>query len=239
MNRVILASSSPSRLMVLRGGGIEPEVIKPDVDEDAILAQCADASTVHTVAESFESAKSAVCALAEAKAAAVVSGLAACTQETVVIACDSMLLLDGHLTGKPHTESETIRRWEAQRGRAAELVTGHCIVRLSPEGGSTGAQSGAPSLASGQKTAVGITAQHTEAVSTTVRFGQACDADIAAYARTGEPFGCAGAFTLEALGGWFIDSIDGDPSSVLGLSLPLIRRVVNMWDMPISSFWNR
>ena len=233
MNRIVLASSSPSRLMVLRNAGVEPDVVKPDVDEDAIVADLLAASPEASPAD-------IVCALAEAKAADVVArvggtepGAATGTEPgaaagaepgaaagaTVVIACDSMLLLDGELSGKPHTVDETVRRWRLQRGRAAELVTGHSITALSdaPEG----------------------TRSATAAISTTVRFGQPSDADVRAYAESGEPLGCAGAFTLEALGGWFIDGVDGDPSSVLGLSLPLIRRTLAGWGLDVSAFWNR
>lgn len=225
MNRIVLASSSPSRLMVLRNAGVEPDVVKPDVDEDAIVADLLAASPEASPAD-------IVCALAEAKAADVVArvggtepGAATGTEPgaaagaTVVIACDSMLLLDGELSGKPHTVDETVRRWRLQRGRAAELVTGHSITALSdaPEG----------------------TRSATAAISTTVRFGEPSDADVRAYAESGEPLGCAGAFTLEALGGWFIDGVDGDPSSVLGLSLPLIRRTLAGWGLDVSAFWNR
>ena len=225
MNRIVLASSSPSRLMVLRNAGVEPDVVKPDVDEDAIVADLLAASPEASPAD-------IVCALAEAKAANVVArvggtepGAATGTEPgaaagaTVVIACDSMLLLDGELSGKPHTVDETVRRWRLQRGRAAELVTGHSITALSdaPEG----------------------TRSATAAISTTVRFGEPSDADVRAYAESGEPLGCAGAFTLEALGGWFIDGVDGDPSSVLGLSLPLIRRTLAGWGLDVSAFWNR
>lgn len=212
-NRIVLASSSPSRLMVLRSAGVEPVVSPPEVDEDAILdelaARGADAGTV-------------VKQLAEAKAAAVAGAMAGDARTwagvTVVIACDSMLLMGGELSGKPHTVDETVRRWKSQRGREAELVTGHSITAMLP-GGEV-------------RTA-------TEAVSTVVRFGEPSDADIVAYAESGEPLGCAGAFTLEALGGWFIDGIDGDPSSVLGLSLPLIRRTLAEWGLDVSAFWNR
>ena len=233
MNRIVLASSSPSRLMVLRNAGVEPDVVKPDVDEDAIVADLLAASPEASPAD-------IVCALAESKAADVVarvggtepgaaagaeSGAATGTEPgaaagaTVVIACDSMLLLDGELSGKPHTVDETVRRWRLQRGRAAELVTGHSITAVSdaPEG----------------------TRSATAAISTTVRFGEPSDADVRAYAESGEPLGCAGAFTLEALGGWFIDGVDGDPSSVLGLSLPLIRRTLAGWGLDVSAFWNR
>lgn len=211
-HRVVLASSSPSRLMVLRSAGVDPVVSPPEVDEDAIL---------ETLAAEGAEAGTVVKRLAEAKAAAVTGALAregADAGVTVVIACDSMLLMDGQLSGKPHTVDETVRRWRAQRGRDAELVTGHSITATLP-GGEV-------------RTA-------TEAVSTVVRFGEPSDADIVAYAESGEPLGCAGAFTLEALGGWFIDGIDGDPSSVLGLSLPLIRRTLAGWGLDVSDFWNR
>ncbi|MBV7295576.1 Maf-like protein [Corynebacterium sp. TAE3-ERU12] len=206
MHRIILASSSPSRLAVLRNAGVEPQVIAPEVDEDAILAEL-HAAGPHTT----------VCTLARAKAAAVAVDSGP-EEVSVVIACDSMLLLDGQLSGKPHEVAECIRRWRQQRGRTAELITGHCITIRRP----------------GQADAVSA-----DAVSTLVCFGTPSDADIEAYARTGEPLGCAGAFTLEALGGWFIDGVDGDPSSVLGLSLPLIRRTLAAHELDISDFWNK
>lgn len=205
MNRFVLASSSPSRLSVLRSAGIEPEIIPPDTDEDAIIDRLGDAAPAEVVA-----------ALAEAKACDVVVPVS--EDLAVVVACDSMLLLDGSLSGKPHTVDECIRRWEKQRGREARLITGHAVRVV--EGGV-------------------VKHEVTETISTTVHFGMPSDADIHAYAETGEPLGCAGAFTLEALGGWFIDGIDGDPSSVLGLSLPLIRRTLSDWGLDVSSFWNR
>ena len=66
---------------------------------------------------------------------------------------------------------------------------------------------------------------------------KASDADIVAYANSGQPLQCAGAFTLEALGSWFIDSIDGDPTSVIGLSMPLLRRCLYHFGLDASEFW--
>ncbi|MFD5869267.1 Maf family protein [Corynebacterium sp. NPDC060344] len=216
-HRIVLASSSPSRLMVLRSAGVEPVVSPPEVDEDAILGElAAEGADAGTVVKRLAEAKAAAVAgtVADSMAGDAASGAGT----TVVIACDSMLLMGGELSGKPHTIDETVRRWKSQRGREGELVTGHSITALLPGGGTRSA---------------------TEAVSTVVRFGEPSDADIAAYAESGEPLGCAGAFTLEALGGWFIDGIDGDPSSVLGLSLPLIRRTLAGWGLDVSAFWNR
>lgn len=133
--------------------------------------------------------------------------------EDVVIGGDSMLLLDGELQGKPHTPAATIARWKQQRGRTAHLITGHAVL--------LGEQ------------------QVLEAVQTTIHFADATDADIEAYAHSGEPLQCAGAFTLEALGGWFIDAIEGDPSSVIGLSLPTVRKALYSFGLNASDFWTR
>jgi maf-like protein len=119
--------------------------------------------------------------------------------------------LDDHLQGKPHTIDATIERWHQQAGRTAQLLTGHCLI--------FGTQ------------------RHVETSTTTIRFAEASATDIEAYARSGEPLECAGAFTLEAMGGWFIDSIDGDPSSVIGLSLPVVRRALYSFGLNVSDFW--
>ncbi|CAB0539676.1 septum formation inhibitor Maf [Corynebacterium diphtheriae] len=194
---IVLASSSPSRLSILRSAGVEPLVCPADVDEDALLDSLVGRSPADKVA-----------ALAQAKAEAIAGDY----PDDVVIGGDSMLLLDGALQGKPHTVDKTIERWKQQRGKTAELITGHCVI--TPRG------------------------RHVETSTTTVTFARADDADIEAYARTGEPLQCAGAFTLEAIGGWFIDSITGDPSSVIGLSLPVVRRVLYEAGYNVSEFWN-
>lgn len=147
--------------------------------------------------------------MAQAKAEAI----AHVYPDDVVIGGDSMLLLDGELQGKPHTENATVERWHAQAGRHAELLTGHCLIFA------------------GQA--------YAEAATTGIDFARASKADIASYAATGEPWKCAGAFTLEALGGWFIDRIDGDPSSVIGLSLPVVRRALYHFGFDVSDFWNK
>lgn len=194
--RLILASQSPSRASILRGAGVEP-VLKPaDIDERALEAQLAGRSPADTVAK-----------LATAKAEKVATQY----PDEPVIGGDSMLLLDDHLQGKPHTIDATIERWHQQAGRTAQLLTGHCLI--------FGAQ------------------RHVETSTTTIRFAEASATDIEAYARTGEPLECAGAFTLEAMGGWFIDSIDGDPSSVIGLSLPVVRRALYSFGLSVSDFW--
>ncbi|MCT1684211.1 Maf-like protein [Corynebacterium appendicis] len=194
--RLVLASQSPSRRMILDNAGVDPIQHPAHVDEDAIIASLAGSAPADVVS-----------ALARAKADAVAPEY----PDDIVVGCDSMLLLGGQLQGKPHTVEETIRRWRAQRGQTAELVTGH---------------------------AIGYKGQWVvDTVSTRIHFGNATDADIEAYARSGEPLECAGAFTLEALGGWFIDSIEGDQTSVIGLSLPLLRKALYSFGVNASDLW--
>lgn len=187
----------------------------PGVDEDAATAELRSRVSDPTPAE-------VVCHLAQTKSQAVLtqysdrldSGSASGSASgTVVIAADSMLLLDGELQGKPLTVERTVERWRQQRGAAATLITGHAVTFRG-------------------ETVTG-------ASDTVVHFADASDRDIEAYAATGEPLQCAGAFTLEALGGWFIDRIEGDPSSVIGLSLPLVRRTLAGFGLDVSDFWNR
>ncbi|AEQ06044.1 Maf-like protein [Corynebacterium pseudotuberculosis] len=202
--RIVLASASPSRRAILRSAGVDPIIDPAEIDEDSLLEQCQGQQPEDIVAQ-----------LATAKAHAVASR----HPGDVVIGGDSMLLLDGKLQGKPHTVERTIQRWLEQRGRAAHLITGHCIINGAAGGAST-------------------SYQHVETSVTKIRFAPASDSDIEAYARTEEPLQCAGAFTLEALGGWFIDAIDGDPSSVIGLSLPVVRRALYSFGLNVSDFWN-
>lgn len=194
--RLVLASQSTSRRMLLEQGGVRPVLRPAHIDEDAVIA------SLHSV-----DAATTVSTLARAKAETAIAEF----PDDVVVGCDSMLLLDGELLGKPHTVEATIERWKAQRGKEAQLLTGHAVWF-------------------GGEWVV-------DTVATTIRFGDVSDADIEAYARSGQPLECAGAFTLEALGSWFIDAIEGDPTSVIGLSMPLLRRCLYRFGLDASDFW--
>jgi septum formation protein len=148
--------------------------------------------------------------LATRKAQAVACGV----DDALVIGCDSMLELDGHALGKPATPDEAVARWRAMRGRAGVLHTGHCVV----------------DTASGASVA--------DVASTTVRFGTPSDAEVAAYVATGEPLHVAGAFTLDGRSAPFVDGVDGDPSNVIGLSLPLLRGLLAKLDVALVDLWS-
>lgn len=207
MTRLVLGSASPGRLGVLRGAGIEPLVVVSGVDEDAIMA---DLGTDAGPAD-------VVCALARAKAEHVVTLLdRAVATDCVVIGCDSLLYIDGELAGKPPSVEEARRRWQSMAGRAGQLHTGHSLIRLQDNE---------------------IRHRAAEAAVTTVRFGTPTGDDLDAYLATGEPLRVAGGFTLDGLGGWFVDGVDGDPSSVIGISLPLMRSLLAGAGLSVAALW--
>ncbi|MYW09621.1 septum formation inhibitor Maf [Streptomyces sp. SID2563] len=149
--------------------------------------------------------------LAQAKAA-VVAALPEAAG-ALVIGCDSVLELDGQALGKPADAEEATARWKSMRGRAGVLRTGHSLT----------------------DTTTGRTVSRT--ASTTVRFGEPTDAEIAAYVASGEPLHVAGAFTLDGRSAPFVDSIEGDPGNVIGLSLPLLRRLLGELGVEITDLW--
>ena len=147
--------------------------------------------------------------LAQAKAAAVASALDA----GLVIGCDSLLDLDGRALGKPASAAQAAQRWREMSGRTGTLVTGHCVINAA-------------------------TGQRASAVAATrVRFGTPSEAEIAAYIASGEPLAVAGAFTLDGRGGWFVEGIDGDHGTVLGVSLPVLRRLLASLGVSVTALW--
>ncbi|MFJ4830389.1 nucleoside triphosphate pyrophosphatase [Streptomyces sp. NPDC088747] len=150
-------------------------------------------------------------ALAEAKASVVAARPE--VRGALVIGCDSVLDLDGEAYGKPADAEEATARWKSMRGRAGTLQTGHCVWDTAAE-------------------------RHVSATaSTVVRFGDPSDAEIAAYVASGEPLHVAGAFTLDGRSSPFIDGIDGDHGNVIGLSLPLLRRLLAELGVGITQLW--
>ena len=147
--------------------------------------------------------------LAVLKAEAV----AATRNAGLVLGADSVLELGGEPLGKPATAAEAARRWRAMSGQTGTLLTGHCLID---------ARTG--------KRATGV-------AGTLVRFGTPTEAEIAAYVASGEPLSVAGAFTIDGLGGPLIDGVDGDPSNMVGLSLPLLRNLLAELGYRLFELW--
>jgi len=98
-------------------------------------------------------------------------------------------------------------------GQQGTLHTGHCLIDTR----------------SGERT--------TAAASTLVRFGTPGEQEIAAYVATGEPGQMAGAFSIDGFGAPFVEGIDGDWSAVVGLSLPLLRRMLAGAGVALADLW--
>ncbi|MFN3338555.1 MAG: Maf family protein [Dietzia sp.] len=216
----VLASASPSRLRILQQAGVDPLIRHPQVDEDALQASLPQGTPHVRVVEELARAK-AEDVLEREGGSLAAEARAAGADTLVVVGCDSMLLVDGRLEGKPHTYERAMARWKKMRGRHGVLITGHAMVIADLTGDGP----------------LVVTNSGTDTSDTTVHFGAPSDADLDVYLRTGEPLECAGAFTIESLGGWFIDRIDGDPSSVIGLSLPLLRRLLEDAGLHAHQLW--
>jgi nucleoside triphosphate pyrophosphatase len=206
MTRVVLASASSGRRRVLRQAGIDPLVIVSGVDEDEVVAALPDDTSPGELTTALAAAKAdAVARVLEAHVAA----------DCVVIGCDSMLLRDGRLWGKPESTHAAIAGWRAMAGTSGELYTGQCVIRMRGD-------------------IERVVADHSV---TTVHFGRPSEAELDAYVRTGEPTDVAGGFTLDGLGGWFVDGVDGDPSTVIGIGLPLTRAMLESAGLSIAGLW--
>lgn len=190
----VLASASPARRRLLQSAGIEPVVCVSAFDESQIQLSDPDA-LVQT--------------LAQCKAQTV----AAQFKSALILGCDSLLLVNGKVYGKPVNSTEAIVRWQKISGQVGDLYTGHALIDLSHH-----------------RTLVRCQV-------TRVYFAQISNRAIKAYVATGEPLNCAGGFALEGRGGLFVDKLEGCHSNVIGLSLPLLRQMLDQLGYDVTDFW--
>ncbi|GAA2640864.1 Maf family protein [Paractinoplanes durhamensis] len=172
-----------------------------------VLVSGVDESTVEAT-----DAYSLCLALARMKARAIAAELPA-DPGILVLGCDSVLAFEGEIFGKPANATEAAKRWSMMRGRSGVLHTGHHLTGL-------------------------VSGKQAEGVGTTVvHFADVTDEEIAAYVATDEPLNVAGSFTLDGRGGAFVERIEGDPGNVIGLSLPLLRKLLIEMGVSITALW--
>lgn len=151
----------------------------------------------------------AVVSLAERKALVVAEG----RSESLILGCDSMLHCKGASLGKPASPAEARAMWGRLAGSDGILHTGHCLI----------------------DTRTLRSRSHLD--STLVRFGTPTPEEIDAYVATGEPLTLAGAFSIDGRAAPFIDGIEGVPSNVLGVSLPVVRRMLHEAGVSMTDLW--
>jgi septum formation protein len=190
----VLASASPARRRLLQSVGINPRICVSHFDEDSIRLTD-PVALVET--------------LAQRKAETVLNQIT----ESLILGCDSVLMVNNQIHGKPKDAAEAFSRWQQMRGNRGTLYTGHALIDQRQN-----------------KTIVrcGITQ---------VYFGRVSDAQIQAYIATGEPLVCAGCFALEGKGSALVEKIEGCHSNVIGLSLPLLRSMLAELGYDLSNYW--
>lgn len=229
MTRLILASKSPSRRSVLDQAGVAFDVQVSSVDESAAV----EAASAEAELDAAETALLLARAKAEAVAALPES------RGALVLGCDSVFELDGVAYGKPYEADVVVRRWQRMRGRTGTLHTGHWLVgAATATAGTEHSWLGSAAMPKGPLGVPENTLESAgETVSSAVTFGEPTDAQIRAYAESGEALHCAGAFTLEGRAAAFIDRVQGDPNAVIGLSPAALSRLLTQLDRSITDFW--
>ena len=217
MTRLILASQSPARTKLLSHAGIAHEVLVSDVDEDAVQAR-------YGVTDPHDTAL----LLARAKAEAVASLPEA--DGAIVIGCDSVFEFDGEAHGKPYTADVARERMLRMSGSMGVLHTGHWLVDCRDR--DTDSEDD-----DGDVTARGTGATLGSVSSAEVHFMEMSAEEIETYIATGEPLQCAGSFTIDGYGGAFIRKVDGDPHTVVGLSISTLRALLGQANVGITELW--
>jgi len=147
-----------------------------------------------------------------------------------VIGCDSVFEFDGEAHGKPYTADVARERMLRMSGSMGVLHTGHWLVDCRDI--DTDSEDD-----DGDVTARGTGATLGSVSSAEVHFMEMSAEEIETYIATGEPLQCAGSFTIDGYGGAFIRKVDGDPHTVVGLSISTLRALLGQANVGITELW--
>lgn len=221
MPQLLLASASPARLATLQRAGVDPLVCVSNVDEEEELRTASRRfGPLGAAEEALVLARAKAEAVAQQRKAGGPPGAPAGAHrsadfdgDVVILGCDSILEFAGHSWGKPADAAQARARWLQMAGNSGVLHTGHWLIDEA-----TGRMTGA-------------------STATEVHFTAMTEAEIEAYLETEEPLNVAGAFTIDGHGGWFIERIGGDHHTVVGVSLPLLRKLLADIGISVVDLW--
>jgi septum formation protein len=210
---LILASASPARRQLLKSAGIEPIVCPSDLDESQV--QLTDAKALVETLAKLKGERIATQIRGGELPNPASNGATddASCESLLVLACDSVLELNGEILGKPASPQEAIDRWCQMSGHFGDLYTGHALLDIARN-----------------RTLV-------KCQVTRVYFAQVSDAQIKRYVATGEPLACAGCFAIDGKGGLLVEKLEGCHTNVIGLSLPLLRQMLQDFGYEPTEFW--
>ena len=186
---VVLASASPRRTALLKQMNIAHTIKPADIDESPRLN---------------ETPLSLVSRLAAEKGLAVKAKLASkqtLTDDTVILASDTLIAFNGQSVGKPENKADAKRILTMLSGNTHEVLTAISVLNN--------------------------TRQQTQVITTSVTFAALTNEQITAYWETGEPADKAGSYAIQGIGGEFVVSINGSASAVIGLPLYETRQLLN------------
>ena len=183
--RIILASKSPRRKEILENLGLNFEVIAADADENCdIKDPCALVEEI-----------------ASRKGRAVVDGLSSGCDDTLVIACDTLVYAEGEFLGKPRDREDAVRMMKLLSGKEHSVISGVYLWYSGKEA--------------------------TCFAETKVSFDGIADGVIESYVDTPEPYDKAGAYAIQGIASAWIDGIDGDYFNVVGLPVRRLMRLLS------------
>ncbi len=186
--KLVLASASPRRSELLRQIGVEFEVVPQNIDESAL----AEETPEHLVVR-----------LAQQKAQAALND---CSDETVVLGSDTVVVLGEDMLGKPQSAQEAVSMLLALSGKEHQVLTAISVANRDRQG--------------------------TALSKSSVRFRDIDGREARAYWQSGEPEGKAGGYAIQGLGAVFVQSISGSYSGVMGLPLFETARLLMEFDVP-------
>ena len=191
MERIILASASPRRIDMMRSHGFKPEIMPADIDEELPFPMTPEASVMYLA---FKKA-CAVADLLDETPAQEHESPSELRENAVIIAADTVVVLDGSIIGKPPDRQTAFATLSAMKGRSHHVMTGVCIIEMN--GGDI----------------AGKTCLYED---TAVYFKAYSDEELHAYVDTDEPYDKAGGYAIQGTFRKYIDHIEGDFDNVVG-----------------------
>ena len=196
MKKIYLASASPRRLQLLRQIGIEPEVVSVNYRESMNSGEKPEQIVINNAMGKAQTASQKIS-----------------TQNSLIIAADTIVAYQNRILGKPATRQEASQMLTMLSGKEHYVFTGVCVLDSSSD----------KFLSSVAKTSV--------------EMREISQQEIEAYASTDEPYDKAGGYGIQQLAGLFVKSINGSYSNVVGLPLGILGVMLKRFGYEVSAEW--